>query len=63
MILVYKNILVIADNVLVDPILDFNICRNALSMIMTGLNHILFVDVYGDSGIGKTTAGNLCIIN
>jgi predicted KAP-like P-loop ATPase len=47
--------LIITDDIAINPILDFNLYRNAITKIITKSYPKFSIGIYGDWGIGKTT--------
>ena len=47
--------LIITDDIAIDPILDFNLYRNAIVNIIRNSYPKFSIGIYGDWGSGKTT--------
>ena len=51
----YQKGLIITDDIAIDPILDFNLCRNAIVNIIRNSYPKFTIGIFGDWGTGKST--------
>ena len=54
----YQKGLIITDDIAIDPILDFNLYRNAIANIIQNSYPKFTIGIFGDWGTGKTTLMN-----
>jgi len=54
----FRRGLILTDEIAVDPILDFNLYRNAIVSIINNSLPKFTIGIFGEWGIGKTTLIN-----
>ena len=54
----YQRGLIITDDIAIDPILDFNLYRNAIVNIIKNSYPKFTIGIFGEWGTGKTTLMN-----